>query len=403
MSFSEPPTTLEELKASRDSAFGVQASTFANLFPANAYAYNRKLPRNVRYPERFLETAREFLTLVANYPNGFDYSFTRNAYGEYMARYFREKGLIHVRKGWWNRSLREGERPRITACESLRAALKDWVGLLPIPVPEIPESKIFAAVQDLNEFYRRFDIRGCDPPVLVRYQSEDEGDDVLVPHGRMYALGRRNYMSLSKEDRLKGITIDGARVVECDVSASYLSILIGMNRDWLLGRNTLISVIGEDGTILHDPYLIDGIDPGKHRDDVKMIINLTIQNRRYPGSRDPYQRALLRRFKEPILTQYPFLENIPEGLPERICYMESQAIQLAIRDLKEQGICGLDLHDGIIVPEWASLNALRAIAQGFMSFCGVNPIIKEKRSKESLTRTQEPPGHQHRPSFPGHA
>lgn len=217
------------------------------------------------------------------------------------------------------------------------------------------------------------DIRGAGHSVgLVRrfQHSLNFGGRFYAPHCQM-----------SEAERLS-VTVDGALVVEIDVKASQLTVLLGIT-----------------GTIEAPPdaYAV----PGIARDVVKAWVIQTL------GAGQPATRWSQRgkgagsgvtpgQVREALEPRYPFLRDLvslvpqealatlprdrhPWGAGQWIVMREAQIIARALLALANAGIVALPVHDSLVVPEHAEARAREALRTAFVSEVGIEPRLEVAR------------------------
>jgi hypothetical protein len=238
-------------------------------------------------------------------------------------------------------------------------------------------------VRELNEFLDRFDLRGGSHRGYVRIfnQGDDEGFD-WNKGGRLYSQGDDCYQRLSQDDRLR-MTINGERVCEIDIGASYLTIYhahCGAPLD--RGR---------------DPYELPGL-PAEARGVIKLWFVATFGNNghldRWPreiasGYREAHghpigKRYPLKRIREKALQQFPLLEQWgTDGFGwADLMFIESEAMLGAMSELMSSGIPSLTVHDSLIVPLTKREIAQQALSENYLKQTGIVPVLRLKPPSE---------------------
>lgn len=241
---------------------------------------------------------------------------------------------------------------------------------LPIRAGDATARRLAEQVRDANARADRHDVRGCLPP---RWRRAFVLDWCLG--GRWASVGGAgHYQSLSPAERA-GITIDGARTVELDVTAAHLTVMHG-----LLGVPMPVG----------DPYTV----PGVPRDVAKAWIVAAL-GKGSPVTRwaataevDP-ARWLAREVGAVILARYPFLSDPAAAvcdlahlgpprrlLTHRLMGLEAAAITAAMERLWAVGTLALPVHDSLIVPAGAVEPARQALVEGFEAVAGATPVLK---------------------------
>jgi len=191
--------------------------------------------------------------------------------------------------------------------------------------------------------------------------------------GRFYAP----HVTMAPEDRAR-ITIGGSRVVEVDIKASQLSILMG-----LTGERELPA----------DPYAFEGIP----RAAVKRFVLQTLGGGKpagaWSGERGgsvpwPSTGAVWRALKP----RYGFLGHLVDfvplgalaGLPpdkygwaagQHLVQVEASIIAQAMVRLTRDGVAVLPVHDSLIVTERNRAVAIGALESAFVEVAGVRPRV----------------------------
>jgi hypothetical protein len=236
---------------------------------------------------------------------------------------------------------------------------------------------IRADVANQNEFAAATRIGGCRPPQWCRKFKLD-----WDLHGRWYVPGSDSYQGMSSDERLE-ITIAGEPVVEIDIKGSLISLLHG--------------VLGLPAPT-DDPYFIAKVP----RDVVKAWVNATL------GKGSPVVRwskdtiedlpAVVEHdpgaLRKLVMARYPFLAEPwraalckgSVGEPKRILHHMLTGIEAAIltatmAGLRDQGILGLPMHDGLIVPASAELLTCDLIRAAGMRIASVALRLKVDSDK----------------------
>jgi hypothetical protein len=242
-----------------------------------------------------------------------------------------------------------------------------------------------SAVQDLNAFLDKSDITfvddGLEPRVdpysrtlTRRFTVFDKEEPRFDRVGRLFG---GFWMSL-KRDRRKQIRINGEPVADLDYSSMFTRLAYAD-----------IRMIPPEG----DLYAIPGLEG--HRDGVKLAMNCflfdeTPNRRTWPqdmgfsfetgadASEDDTSDGKLpdgwtvSKTKKAILAIHPALGRAwGRGLGYRLMWQESEILLMVLRDLMEQGIPALGLHDGLLVPVSKSEMALKAMRAASKQVVGV--------------------------------
>jgi hypothetical protein len=230
----------------------------------------------------------------------------------------------------------------------------------------------------------------CYPPCWYRVFS---GSWRL--QGRWYARGQGadieagqvgSYAGLPAVQRSQ-LLIGGAPVVELDINASHLTLLLG-----LLG-GALPS---------GDPYEGLGYPRAVIKQWVLEVCGKGRPPRRWAGGLPKDALAQAYRVEEvgrAVLRRYPVLEHPEQVVPadlvaevnrpaaslvtHYLAAQEAAAISLALDILRRQGILALPVHDSLIVANWAEDAAQQALQIGVQAMCGLRPRVAQKAIGQS--------------------
>jgi hypothetical protein len=225
----------------------------------------------------------------------------------------------------------------------------------------------------------------CHPPQWYRVFS---GSWRL--QGRWYAYGQgsdpdaghvSNYAGLKAAQRSR-LRIGGEAVVELDVSASHLTLLLG-----------LLGAALPDG----DPYAHADYPRPVTKGWVMEVCGKGRPPQRWASSRqqdDVVQRYRIKEVGTAMIQRFPVLAQpdlvVPEDLVAEVgqpayrlvthylAAREADAMTQAMRSLRQQGILALPVHDLLIVPASAEAEAQRAITNGYVAVCGLSPRVMRK-------------------------
>jgi hypothetical protein len=284
-----------------------------------------------------------------------------------------------TRKDDWRGDRREAAKPkRVRECDLVKVSpLREPTGITLGVTPEmIPErERMTVELQAINAVNGAADIRGAGNTVtLVRRFQHSLGFG-----GRFYAP----VSTLSPEERL-AITIDGSPVVEVDVKASQLTVLLGLTR------------VTEAPA---DAYEVPGIP----RDVVKSWAIQTLGSGRPPTKWSPKMVSAIKSgitapaVWKALQPRYPFLgdlaslvpsellSTVPEALHawaagQWVVMREAEIIAAAMRDLSRAGVAVLPIHDSLLVPEEAETGAKEALVEAFRADAGITPRLEVERA-----------------------
>ena len=241
------------------------------------------------------------------------------------------------------------------------------------------------AAQELNAFLDAADIAfiddGLDPLVdpysrtlTRRFTVFDNQEPRFDQVGRLFG----GFWMALKRERRKQIRINGEPVANLDYSSMFTRLAYADL--WLPAPEG-------------DLYAIPGLEA--HRDGVKLAMNCflfdeTPNRRTWPqdmsfsfetgadATEDDISEAKLpkgltvSKAKKAILTVHPALGRAwGRGLGYRLMWQESEILIAALRELMDQDIPALGLHDGLLVPVSRTDTALQAMRAASKKVVGV--------------------------------
>jgi hypothetical protein len=226
----------------------------------------------------------------------------------------------------------------------------------------------------LNDYVAGQAIGGAGNVAFTRMFSEGDAPDFAWNKGgRLYCVGG-GYQLLKSHVR-KSITINGAAVVELDISASHLTALSAMRGHTLSG----------------DPYDVPGIPRAVVKAWVTMTFGYGSFHTRWPSKttdqltakldlKQPLGRAFpLGKVREAIIRHLPILADWPEcGLScHDLQFVESCAVISAMEVLAfRHNVLGLPVHDSLLVPFSKQQLAVGVMKDAYREAVGVEPVIK---------------------------
>ena len=233
-----------------------------------------------------------------------------------------------------------------------------------------------AQIVSLNAFLAEFNIQGGHHAGYRRiFNDGDSRTFNWNKGGRLYgATG--SYQYLAPSTRLQ-MTIGGSRVVEIDISASYLTMLYG-----LLGEHSFDPHV-------RDPYAVDGVE----RSVAKAWTAVTFSNdvghfTRWPAS---MMKAFLKsdgrnlpdvmstsKVRTAMVARHPILARWGTlGITwADLMFHESQAVLGAMQELMAAGIPSLSVHDSLIVREEDREVSLETLGRHYHAVSGITPRMK---------------------------
>jgi hypothetical protein len=236
------------------------------------------------------------------------------------------------------------------------------------------------SLKELNRFLDQFELRGGIHRGYIRvFNNGDHPKFNWNMGGRLYSYGEKNYQQMEKIDRLR-MTINGQRVCEIDIRASYLSIFHAL--------------YGEDFDATDDPYVLPGLGE-EARDVVKMWITASFGNNapitKWPRPlvakyRENTGKTLGKRYaaskvKDKVMQAFPLLARLGEivnGIERgwaELMYLESRAMFWTMMDLANEGIPSLAVHDSIIVPYLKWHEATRVLTKHYQQCTNATPVL----------------------------
>lgn len=237
---------------------------------------------------------------------------------------------------------------------------------------------IAAEVEELTAFMANFELTGAKHRGFRRvFHCGEEPDFRWNKGGRVYSPGEGNYQVLNQRERGR-LLLDGKPVIELDVKASYLTVLLAF-----LGSPLDPD---QDG----DPYSVEGLP----RPVVKAWVAVATGLGR-PPTRWPKRATEALRAKEGIdvgETRAYSASNVGKAIIERhpvlanwstaavswpdLMYLESEGIvQTMLALTREYGLPSLPVHDSLIVQKDALETAQMILKREYERATGAQPII----------------------------
>jgi hypothetical protein len=193
------------------------------------------------------------------------------------------------------------------------------------------------------------------------------------------SLSGRYYHWLSRCPRLlrRMLTIDGERLAEADVAASYFTFLAGQLPDGA-ERRRVVSLIRSGDWY---EWLADSVGFGGDGDEIKVEaqrqllfgIDWRVASRplwRPFAAAFPALAALINRIRRDV--------GGASGLAHYLSRLEGAVMGRATRELAASGVRCLPLHDGILCGESSVDHAAAVIRQIFTEVLGFEPLVRKK-------------------------
>lgn len=169
------------------------------------------------------------------------------------------------------------------------------------------------------------------------------------------------WMNLSRSKRWYDLSIAGESIAELDFGQMALRLLYGLE-----------DAEPPEG----DLYAIPGLEWA--RDGIKHVINSSLYSgteqfrmpkggRQYFPSNIPYDRIKAAIFEY----HKPIAHRLFQGVGMELMFLESQIMVAVLLKMKNQGIVGLPIHDGILVPWSKRLETKQAMEAVFKDKSGV--------------------------------
>jgi hypothetical protein len=235
--------------------------------------------------------------------------------------------------------------------------------------------RLEAPVKELNEFLGQHVISGAMRRWFHRtFNMGDAEGFAWNKGGRLYSDGKGSYQNIPRDERLK-ITIDGERVCEIDIRASYLTILHSLYR------------VPFQVSAKVDPYQIAGLP----RNVVKVwcAVRFGTKDARTRWPKDAITKysedndgADLRKFKikvveREVCRKFPLIgrwRDLKETWAD-LMWLESEAVVSSVMLLMRSGVPSLPVHDSLIVPVSAEAMASDVLTNNYNFVCRVTPAL----------------------------
>ena len=180
--------------------------------------------------------------------------------------------------------------------------------------------------------------------------------------GRLYG---GFWQTMSEEDRLRDIQLNGEPVASLDFDQCVVRIAYG-----IAGAQPPAG----------DLYRVPGLE--LYRDGVKVVLNAMLarsgqMERRPAGSGKRFPRDFsLREIEEPILRHHDAIRHLCyRGAAWETQFIESQVLVRALLQLMERNIPALPIHDCVLVPCSTAVAAERVMLESFKEITGVEGSI----------------------------
>lgn len=241
-----------------------------------------------------------------------------------------------------------------------------------IEYPDTNDTRALRAeLEAVNEWLFAAEI-GFSSRVQTRSGSlVDDRDRQLL---RIFNLGRFDrggrlfggfWQPLSKHERLAGITINGERIVELDYGQAGTRIVYG-----LAGQQP------PEG----DLYSLNGYN--QQRDGIKRVMSAMLfadkAIDRFPrNTRKLFRKAdRIDEVIEAILLKHPAISDcFFRGIGHEAQFIESTILLRVLRQLREDGVTALPIHDAVLVASSAVDRCREVMEEAFLSITGVEASV----------------------------
>jgi hypothetical protein len=277
-------------------------------------------------------------------------------------------------------------------------------GHVPIPRSQASEAeKMRDKLAALNAHVRTVEITGCLPPAYRRVFRAD-----LRLGGRFYAVGGSNYQNLAREDRAL-IRIGGEPVVEVDLHAAFLTLLLGLSGVRKLPADDLYGAVGLPRAVTKawtvQTFATGTLASRWSRQTPAEVTALGIKAsevRKAALQTYPALGELTRIVPSDLLRRLPE-DRLGWAVGQYLTNLESRVMDAALPYIAQWSIVGLPMHDSIIVPASAAWAARNALEGACWAVAHVEPRVKVSapallpdmafpESQESLERPGALPG-----------
>jgi hypothetical protein len=241
--------------------------------------------------------------------------------------------------------------------------------------PTDQTARLEEPIKELNAFLGQHVVSGAMHRWFHRtFNMGDAEDFAWNKGGRLYSDGKGSYQNVSRPQRLK-MTIDGERVCEIDIRASYLTILHSL-------YHVPFAVSAQV-----DPYQITGIPRNVVKAWVTVRFGTKGTRTRWPSEAiEKYAEdnagSDLRKFKirdveREFCRKYPLMARWRElkHTWADLMWLESEAVVSTVILLMRSGVPSLPVHDSLIVPVPAAEMAKDVLNNNYSHVCGVTPAL----------------------------
>jgi len=230
-----------------------------------------------------------------------------------------------------------------------------------------------AIMREVNDFLFAQKLSGCVFNGLKRVYNDyvDDGSYGFDMGGRLYACGENNYQRMKKEERAK-LKINGERVCEVDIHASFLTILHGIMNKRMPNRANLYSVTNLPRMVVKS-WINNSITMGH---PISRWPKDTMEE--FAKEMPDYKYPTAPKAGEQILKHYAFLDDLEAaGLDwRRLHNIEGGMMLEAVRKLSRLGIAAYPIHDSLLVARRHKNVAHNILSDCFHDAAGLSPTLK---------------------------
>jgi hypothetical protein len=187
--------------------------------------------------------------------------------------------------------------------------------------------------------------------------------------GRLYG----DFQLLPDVERLE-MTIGTEPVVEIDISASYLTLLHGLQGLPFAPESDAYSVGGFDRVIIK-AWLTATLGHNKH---FEQWPDESVRRLQKAGIQDPEGTAPIKMVRAAMESRYPVLKEWPEQRLTwaDLMFAEAKAIIAAMTELMSESIPSLCVHDSVLVRQRDEERTKDILSARYKEVCGINPRLK---------------------------
>lgn len=230
-----------------------------------------------------------------------------------------------------------------------------------------------AVMREVNDFLFAHKLSGAVFNGLKRVYSDftDDGSYQFDKGGRLYAFGEDNFQRLKKEERAK-LKINGEKVCEIDIHASFLTILHGIMNKPMPNRANLYDITDLPRMVVKS-WINNSITMGH---PISRWPKETMEE--FAKEMPDYKYPTAPKAGAKILEHYKFLDDLDAaGLDwRRLHNIEGGMMLEAVRKLSRLGIAAYPIHDSLIVSKQFKQQCFDLLSECFFKATGTVPLLK---------------------------